>query len=49
MLNMNKRNISRTNEKSMNMHSQLEKLNNEIIHFLVDNGSLEEDTIENEN
>ena len=34
MINLNKHRVSTTNERSMNMLSQLAELNNEIVHFL---------------
>lgn len=42
-INMNEHSVSTTNEQSMNMPSQSAELNSEIVHFFVDNRSMEED------
>lgn len=47
MMNMNQHNVLGTNEEITNMPSQLEGLNNEIVHLFVENGSMEEDTTHN--
>ena len=41
MINMNAHSVSATNEESMNMPSQPAELNSEIVHFFVDNRSME--------
>ena len=48
MINMNAHSVSTTNEESMNMPSQPAELNSEIVHFFVDNRSMEEDEGHNE-
>ena len=48
MINMNAHSVSATNEESMNMPSQPAELNSEIVHFFVDNISMEEDEGHNE-
>ena len=48
MINLNAHSVSRTNEQSMNMPSQVAELNSEIVHFFVDNRSMEEDGGHNE-
>lgn len=48
MTNMNEHSVSTTNEKSMNMPPQPVGLNSEIIHFLVNNRSMEEYEAHNE-
>ena len=48
MINMNAHSVSTTNEESMNMPSQPAELNSEIVHFFVDNRSMEVDEGHNE-
>ena len=48
MINMNAHSVSSTNEESMTMPSQLVELKSEIVHFFVDNRSMEEDEGHNE-
>ena len=48
MINLNAHSVSATNEESMNMPSQPAELNSEIVHFFVDNRSMEEDEGHNE-
>jgi len=48
MMNNNKHNVSSTNDESMTMPSQPAELSIEFVHYFVDNGSLEEEPIQNE-
>lgn len=45
MMNINPHNVSTTNEESMDMPSQPLELNTELVHYFVDNGSLEEELV----
>jgi len=45
MMNINPHNVSTTNEENMDMPSQPSELNTELIHYFVDNGSLEEESV----
>ena len=48
-MNITGNNVSTTNEdESMDMHSQPSGLNIELVHYFVDNGSLEEEPIQHE-
>jgi len=48
MMNIKMHGVLRTNEESMNKPSQPVELNNEIVHFFMDNRSMEEDSTHNE-
>ena len=47
-MNINAHNVSTTNEESMDMPSQPLELNTELVHYFVDNGSLQEEPIQHE-
>jgi len=48
MMNNNKHNVISTNDERMEMPSQPIVLSTELVHYFVDNESLEEESIQNE-
>lgn len=48
MMNIDPHNVSTTNEESMDMPSQPLELNIKLVHYFMDNGSLEEEPVQHE-
>lgn len=48
MMNLNKPSVTNTNEESLNMPSMPTFLNNEVFHYYVDVGGVEEHIVSNE-
>jgi len=45
MMNINTHTMSSNNEESMDIPSQPTKLNTKLVHYFVENGSLEEELV----